>query len=111
MSQPTGCVVHGILLYPTGLPVVSNEIEIFLATSNAMPQFAQGSLISGKSVLLETDENGYFDVSLIKGALITLHIKRSNFQCQFAVPTDIDEIDIKDIVGFFGVLRQVENPF
>ena len=110
MAQPTVCNVHGILLWPTGDPVISNEIEIFLATSNALPQFAQGSLVTGKSVLIETDENGYFEVSLIKGALVTLHVKLSDFQVQFAVPQD-DSVDIKDIPGVLGVLRKVENPF
>jgi hypothetical protein len=110
MAQPTTCVVHGILLWPTGEPVISNEIEVFLAVSNALPQFAQGSLVTGKSVLIETDENGYFEVALIKGALVTMHIKLSNFQCQFAVPLD-DSADIADLPGNAGVLRQVENPF
>lgn len=110
MADPITCNVSGILRYPTGIPVVYNEIEIFLAASNALPQFSQGSLITGKSVLLETDEDGYFETPLMRGSLVTIHVKRSNFQCQFMVP-DVESVDIKDIPGVDGILREVENPF
>ena len=81
-----------------------------MSPSNALPQFSQGFLLSGKSVVFHTDEDGNFESPMLRGALVTLHLKQSNFQCQFAVP-DVAELDVKDIVGTYGVVRSVENPF
>jgi len=112
MVAPTTCNVYGTLLYPTGDPVVDNDIEMFVecGSNGDLPQFAQGSLLTGKSVVLHTGENGYFESPMIRGALVTLHLKRSNFKCQFEVP-DVESIDIKDIPGVHGEIKTIENPF
>jgi hypothetical protein len=110
MATPSVCNVFGTLRYPTGEPVVDNDIEVFVDPTTALPRINQSSILTGKSVILRTDEDGYFESPLMRGALVTLHIKQSNFQCQFAVP-DADEVDIETIPGVFGVLRSVENPF
>jgi len=107
---PSICNVYGTLKFPTYDPAQQNEIEVFVASGNALPQFSQGDLLSGKSALFTTDADGYFEIPLMVGSLVTLHVKQSNFQCQFMVP-DAEEANIETIPGVSGVLRPVENPF
>lgn len=107
--DPELCMVYGVLRYPTGEVVVGNDIEVYIDEKD-LPRFAQHYLLSGKIVVARTDENGYFQMDLIRNALVTLHIKQSKFQCQFMVP-DLDEIAIENIPGVYGVLKETENQF
>jgi len=110
MATPTVCNVYGTLRFPTGAPVIDNDIEVLVDPKTALPRVNQGSILTGKAVVLHTDEDGYFETPLMRGALVTLHIKQSNFQCQFMVP-DVAEIAIEEIPGVDCVMRTVENPF
>ena len=110
MATPALCSVYGTLKFPTGVETEGNEIEIFVTPQNALPQFSQGNMLAGKSVLLTTDTYGYFEIPLMIGSLVTIHVKQANFQCQFMVP-DAEEADIESIPGVSGVMRKVENPF
>lgn len=107
--DPELCMVYGVLRYPTGVPVADNDIEVYVDEKD-LPQFAQHYLLTGKIVVGKTDENGYFQMDLIRGARVTLHVKQSRLQCQFMVP-DQDEIAIESIPGVFGVLKETENQF
>ena len=107
--DPALCMVYGVLRYPTGEVVVGNDIEVYVDEKD-LPRFAQHYLLTGKIVASKTDENGYFQMDLVRAAMVTLHIKQSKFQCQFMVP-DLDEIAIENIPGVFGVLKESENQF
>jgi len=105
--DPELCMVYGYLRYPTGDPVVNNDIEVYVDEKD-LPQFADHSLLTGKIVVFHTDEEGYFQTDLVRNALVTMHIKQSNFKYQFSVPNQ-NEASIEDIPGS-GVLKDTENP-
>ena len=107
--DPALCMVYGVLRYATGAPVVNNDIEAYVDEKD-LPRFAQHCLLTNKSVLSSTDENGYFQMDLLREAMVTLHIKQSKFQCQFMVP-DVNELNIETIPGVYGVLKEPENQF
>jgi hypothetical protein len=106
--DPELCMVYGVLRYPTGEPVADNDIEVYVEDED-LPQFAQHYLLTGKSVIFHTDENGYFQADLIRNALVILHVKESEFQCKFTVP-DADEMPIENIPGTYGYVVERDNP-
>lgn len=107
--SPHLCTVYGTLLNLIGEPVANNNIEVSVDRKR-LPRFAQHFLLAGGEVNTETDENGDFQVALIRGALATLHVKESNMRLQFTVP-DVDSINIENIPGVYGTVEAVENPF
>ena len=92
-----------------GNPTADSEIEVFVAWAD-LPRFVQERLVSGKIYKVTTNELGAFEVYMPVGLLATFHVKLSGYKCQFMVP-DQATVDIKDLVGTFGVLKEVENPF
>ncbi|MEN6550221.1 MAG: hypothetical protein ABFE07_29605 [Armatimonadia bacterium] len=107
--SPHLCTVYGTLLDLIGQPVANNNIEVSVDRKR-LPRFAQHFLLAGSEVNTETDANGDFQVALIRGALVTLHVKESNMRLQFTVP-DVDAINIENIPGAYGAIESVENPF
>jgi len=108
-TDPELCAVFGVLRLPSGLPCINNDLEIYVEEKD-LPQFAQHYLMSGRSIILSTDENGFFQANLIRKARVTMNIKQTKFVLEFQVP-DVDEVSIEAIPGVYGIFKEDDNQF
>jgi hypothetical protein len=107
--EPKMCLVYGTLKNTDGTPAANVDVELVVDRKN-LPEFAQHYVLSGNESNFSTDDTGYFEIQMIQKSLVTLHAKGSNLKCEIAVP-EVDEIAIEQIIGQYGTIKPVENPF
>lgn len=83
-NNSTGIVtVFGYVKKITGCPIPGAEIRIRI---NPSPQYSEANIISKDDFLLLSDEEGYFELSLIGGLKITVIIPDCNYQITGVLP-------------------------
>jgi hypothetical protein len=100
------CKVFGTILDITGHPDPDVDVRFHICEGQA-PQTIQSTGMNTKTISRSTNPDGYFEVELVQGAVVTMRIYGMRTMLKFAVPLAAT-IDFKDIVG---TEIEIKNPF
>lgn len=113
LTGPTldnGCIVFGDLINVSGEPLQFRPV-IFTPHHLSEPEHANPTSISTDDVRVFTDENGHFEVELIRNTEVIVYIEELNYRRFGRVP-DMEIVEYKNIqeVLPIGVRDKWGNP-
>ena len=77
------CLLYGFIKDVSNKPIPDSVVRIRL---NPSPQYKDTSVVSKEDYILYTDENGYFEQSLLGGLRVTVTAPEANFQTVGVLP-------------------------
>lgn len=88
------CLVYGFVADLSNKPIVDTIVRVRI---NPTPQYKDTKVVSKDDYTLYTDENGYFEQSLLGGLKVTITIPAANYQTVGVLPPsgriDITKLD------------------
>ncbi len=88
--DPANCVVYGFVVDLRNKPSVNKAVRAFRDDSTITSAAGRG--VTNKVITTYTKSDGYFELEILRGQLVTVVIPDQNIQKKFVVP-DQDNID------------------
>jgi hypothetical protein len=85
---PSVCVIFGTVLHANGEPETEAQVQVFIKSTekNKEGQFVSEDGIVNDPVEVFTDDNGFWEVEVIRQAVVEVNIPRINLLAEITVP-------------------------
>jgi len=104
------CFVRGSIVDLNGDPA-SELVEVtYYVSTEDLPRFAQGSLITRRDMIVQPDHRGIFEIPVVKLSMVTLQIKGCGYQAKFQCP-DQTILELVNIASIGVVERPTDYQF